>query len=115
VPSWSPWFPISSYPRLLAPSETLLSNFVFSSNGNEKKAVEPVKTASWSERGIPWPTSWKKPVVMHAMRTCSTILRALAEVGSRRYGAMSTVGIWNAGLETVILLVDICCFEARLA
>lgn len=55
--------------------------------------------------------SWKNPVVRHAVRTWSTTFNASVEVGERRYGRMSTMGIMNleseGGLvETVILIAN---------
>lgn len=110
VPSCKPWLPINSYPLLLAPTLLLLSSFFFSSRGKLKKASAALKTSSRTERGMPWPTSWKKPVVRQAARTCSTISSASGDVGERRYGAMSTRGMLKVhaegeSVEMAILLV----------
>jgi len=46
---------------------------------------------------MPCPTICIKPNVVHAVRTASTTSGAEVEVGSVRYGEMSTVGTVKVG------------------
>jgi hypothetical protein len=68
------------------------SSFFFSSNGRRKKAAAAAKMAARSSGAMPWPVIWKKPVLRQAAATSSTMAADAAEPGSRKKGAMSTVG-----------------------
>lgn len=69
--------------------------------------MDPAKTCFWREGEIPWPTSWKKPLVLQALATSVTMARPAGELGSVRKGEMSTVGIVNLVIVIVINIVAI--------